>query len=203
MPGDCRSGKLVEISRRRARVLVLIRMLIAALVGAVTVLTATELLFAQTTEPGALQLEAKIPLGDVRGRIDHMAIVLARQRLFVAELGNDSVAIVDLSSGKVIHTIGGLKEPQGVGYVPSMDTLYIANAGDGSVRVFLGPDYAVAGQIDLGDDADNIRVDTATNQLFVGYGRGGLAVIDAKTFRKIADVPLNVHPESFQLDPDG
>jgi hypothetical protein len=36
-----------------------------------------------------VQLEAKIPLGDVRGRIDHMAVDLARHRLFVAALGND------------------------------------------------------------------------------------------------------------------
>jgi len=41
-----------------------------------------------------LQLETKMPLGDVRGRIDHMAVDLKRQRLFVAELGNDSVGIV-------------------------------------------------------------------------------------------------------------
>jgi hypothetical protein len=33
-----------------------------------------------------LQLDAKIPLGDVRGRIDHMAVDLARHRLFVAAL---------------------------------------------------------------------------------------------------------------------
>ena len=45
-----------------------------------------------------LQLEAKISLGEVRGRIDHMAIDLARQRLFVAELGNDTVGIVDLKN---------------------------------------------------------------------------------------------------------
>jgi hypothetical protein len=32
-------------------------------------------------------------------------------------------------------------------------------------------------------------------------GKGGLAVIDAKAFRKIADISLGAHPESFQLDP--
>ena len=46
---------------------------------------------AQQAEPAPLQLEAKIALGDVRGRIDHMAVDLKRQHLFVAELGNDSV----------------------------------------------------------------------------------------------------------------
>src|SRR5205807_3888911 len=102
--------------------------------------------FAQTTD--ALQLEAKIPLGNVSGRIDHMAIDLARQRLFVAELGNNSIGIVDLNNRRIIRNIEGLKEPQGVAYVPSMDTLYVANAGDGSVRLFIGPNHAAAGQID-------------------------------------------------------
>jgi hypothetical protein len=38
-----------------------------------------------------LLLEGKIPLGSVAGRIDHMAIDLARRRLFVAELGNNII----------------------------------------------------------------------------------------------------------------
>jgi hypothetical protein len=59
------------------------------------------------------------------------------------------------SERKVINVIAGLKEPQGVGYVPSSDTLYIASAGDGSVRVFKAGNYEPAWQIDLGDDADN------------------------------------------------
>jgi len=158
---------------------------------------------AQTTEAAALQLEAKIPLGNVNGRIDHMAIDLARQRLFVAELGNNSIGIVDLKARRLIRNIDGLKEPQGVAYVPSTDTLYVASAADGSVRLFIGPGHAAAGQIDLQDDADNIRVDSAANRLFVGYGSGGLAVIDIATSRKVADIPLSVHPEGFQLDPDG
>src|ERR1700722_10409148 len=63
-----------------------------------------------------LQLEGKIPLGAVRGRIDHMAIDLERRRLFVAELGNDSVGVVDLKGGSVLRRISGLREPQGAGY---------------------------------------------------------------------------------------
>jgi hypothetical protein len=154
---------------------------------------------AQTSASLPLQLETKIPLGEVRGRIDHMAVDLPRQRLFVAELENDTVAIVDLKGRQVIHAIAGLSEPQGLGYLPSMETLYIANGRDGSVRAFSGGNYVSAGQIDLGDNSDNVRVDTATNKIFVGYGSGALAVIDANGFRKIADIPLNAHPESFQL----
>jgi DNA-binding beta-propeller fold protein YncE len=135
----------------------------------------------------------------VRGRIDHLAVDLGRKRLFVAELGNDSVGVVDLGAGKLLHRISGLKEPQGVGYVPSVDALYAANRGDGSVRIFRGDDYAAWGRIDLGDDADNVRVDLATNTVFVGYGAGALAAIDPMTRKKIDDIRLDAHPEGFQI----
>ena len=155
--------------------------------------------FSQTPIPSLLELETKIPLGDVKGRIDHMAIDLPRQRLFVAELGNDTVGVVNLNEQKLQHVITELKEPQGIGYVPSSDTLFVTNAGDGSVLLFRGADYAAAGRIDLGDDADNIRVDSVSNRVFVGYGSGALAVIDPATNGKIADISLRAHPESFQL----
>src|SRR5262245_4748958 len=174
---------------------------LAVLVAAATAIIGMVQADAQPVASSPLQLEIKIPLGDVRGRIDHMAIDLQRQRLFVAELGNDSIGVLDLKGGRLIHTIGGLAEPQGVGYVASTDTLYVANARDGVVRMFRGTDYASAGQIDLGDDADNIRVDSATDHVFVGYGKGGLAVIDAKSLRRIVNVALPAHPESFQLEP--
>src|SRR5216683_3115320 len=90
----------------------------------------------------ALVLEAKIPLGQVSGRIDHLAVDLKRQRLFVAELGNNALGVVDLSAGKVLRTIAGLKEPQGVAYVGFADSIYVANARDGSVRVVGGDDLA-------------------------------------------------------------
>jgi hypothetical protein len=53
-----------------------------------------------------LVLEQKIPLGEVSGRIDHLAIDLARERLFVAELGNNSLGVVDLAAGKLLRRIG-------------------------------------------------------------------------------------------------
>jgi DNA-binding beta-propeller fold protein YncE len=136
-----------------------------------------------------LELEAKIPLGQVRGRIDHLAIDVARQRLFVAELGND--------------TVGGLHEPQGVGYEPTTDTLYVANAGDGAVQLYQGADLTPVGRIELGDDADNVRIDASANKVIVGYGSGALALIDPVARKKIGDIKLKSHPESFQISADG
>jgi DNA-binding beta-propeller fold protein YncE len=149
----------------------------------------------------ALQIETKIPLGDVRGRIDHMAADIDRRRLFVAELGNNTVGIVDVGQAKVLQVLGGLKEPQGVGYLPSTDTLYVANGGDGSLLLFQGPNYTASGRIDLGSDADNVRVDQSRQHVVVGYGNGALAVIDDAKRNKIAEIRLPAHPEGFQLDP--
>ena len=46
-------------------------------------------------------LERKIPLGEVSGRIDHLGVDLKRQRLFVADLGNNSLGIVDLAATRI------------------------------------------------------------------------------------------------------
>jgi DNA-binding beta-propeller fold protein YncE len=148
----------------------------------------------------ALQIEAKIPLGDVRGRIDHMAADIDRRRLFVAELGNNTVGIVDVGQAKILQVLGGLKEPQGVGYLPSTDTLYVANGGDGSLRLFQGPNYTANGRIDFRNDADNVRVDQSRQHVVVGYGDGALAVIDGAKTNKIGEIRLPAHPEGFQLD---
>ena len=150
-----------------------------------------------------LSVEEKIPLGDIKGRIDHLAFDRARRRVYVAELGNNSVGIVDVRTRRLIRTVTGFDEPQGIGYEASTDTIYVANAGDGSVRVFSGEDFAALGQIALAGDADNVRIDEKARRVYVGYGSGALAVIDATTRLRLADISLKGHPESFQLDPSG
>src|SRR5215471_8885304 len=158
---------------------------------------------AQNATSPLFELEGKIPLGPVSGRIDHLAVDLTRKLLFVAELGSDSIGVVDIAKGAVLSTIRGFKEPQGIGVEPSTDSVYVANAGDGSVRVLRPDDFAVLGRIELGDDADNIRIDRAQKRIIVGYGKGGLAILEPGSRRKIGDVKLMAHPESFQLDEAG
>jgi DNA-binding beta-propeller fold protein YncE len=155
---------------------------------------------AEPTVP--LVLERTIALQGVAGRIDHLAVDLGRKRLFVAELGNGTVDVIDLAAGTVIRRIEGLKDPQGIAYARSADVLAVASGGDGSVRLFRGAELSPVGKIDLGDDADNIRLDTRTGNLVVGYGSGGLAVIDPANISLVSRIRLVAHPEGFQLDPD-
>jgi len=150
-------------------------------------------------EKPLLMLERRIPLGEVRGRIDHLAVDLKRGRLFVAELENDTVAVIDLQGHKVIQVITGLKKPQGLGYHPLTDSLYVANGGDGTLAIFTGDGYQPVARIQLGDDADNIRVDERGNQILVAYGNGALAMVNPTTRMKVGDIALKAHPESFQI----
>lgn len=169
------------------------------LATALTLVVLGAALPARAAEP--LVLEARIALPDVRGRIDHMAVDVARRRLFVAELGNDTLDAVDLAAGRQWRRIDGLAEPQGVGYAPAADLVAVAGAADGRVRFFHGNDLRPVGAVALGSDADDIRTDPRTGNLVVGYGNGGLAVIDPRTRSKIADIRLAAHPEAFAIEP--
>jgi hypothetical protein len=148
-----------------------------------------------------LVLEQKISLGEVRGRIDHLAIDLARDRLFVAELGNNSLGVVDLAAGKLLRRIGQLDEPQGVACDSA--TVYVADGGDGSVHRFKGPELTPLDTIQLGADADNVRLDPEAGRVVVGYGDGALAFVETASGKPASEIRLPGHPESFQLERRG
>jgi YVTN family beta-propeller protein len=139
----------------------------------------------------------------VEGRIDHLSVDVKGKRLFVAALGNNSVEVLDLATGKKIQSIKNLKEPQGLRFIPETNQLFAACGGDGTCRIYDGRSLQLVGTINLGDDADNVRYDTKTKRVYVGYGDGALAVIDAEKRTKVGDIPLPGHPESFQLETEG
>ena len=146
-----------------------------------------------------LRLSQTIPLSGVKGRIDHRDVDIPNQRLFIAAAGNDSVEIVDLKSDKAIHRITTLQEPQGVLFVPEYKRLFVSNGGDGSVQVFDSDSFRLVQTAKFPDDADNMRYEASEKVVYVGYGSGGLGLINATDGRVVANIPLDGHPESFQL----
>jgi hypothetical protein len=79
----------------------------------------------------------------------------------------------------------------------------VANGGDGECYIYNADTYQLIKSIKMpGADADNVRYDVTSGKILVGYGDGGIAVIDSKTFKQLADVKLPGHPESFQLSAD-
>jgi len=150
-----------------------------------------------------LKLKQTIALPGVEGRIDHFAVDPSGQRLFVCALGNNSLEIIDLRNGERVHSITGLGAPQGVGYAPEVNRLLVANDKGGICKIYDGKSFQTVGELNLEDDADNVRYDEARKKFYVGFGRGGVAVVNAADGKQIASIRLSAHPEAFQLEKNG
>lgn len=154
-------------------------------------------------EPVSLRLTRTIPLPGVKGRFDHFAADATGHRLFVAALGNDTLEVVDVATGTRLRSIAGLHMPTGVAFFPARQEICVANGDDGTVRIFDGTSYTLIRKAGSLDDADNVRFDPKNGAIYVGYGSGALAVLDAGTTQQTARIPLAAHPESFQLETAG
>jgi DNA-binding beta-propeller fold protein YncE len=176
-----------------------IRFLLSKIVFLLALLSAVS---ATGEEGGPLRREKEIPLSGVEGRIDHFSTDEGGQRLFIAALGNGSVEIVDIRKGERIAEIKGLKEPQGVYYDPKTDRLYVATARDGELRVYDGKSFALQGMLEFGSDADNVRYDRKTGDIWVGYGHGGLGIVNSAG-QEVGLISLGSHPEAFLFEETG
>ena len=148
-----------------------------------------------------LQLVDRIPLPGVTGRIDHLAMDTMNNRLFVAALGNNSLEVIDLREGKRIRSIRGLSEPQGVVFLQGPGRLVVSSGGNGACLVFDAKTLEPVTRLDLREDADNLRYHVAGRELFVAYGNGAVGIFNG-SFRKVGDIPLPGHPESFAINRD-
>ena len=182
-----------------------------AIVCLFLVLLAPNVASAQSSE--VLSLDAHIPLPDVKGRIDHFSVDISGSRIFVAAVENHALEVIDLNSGRRVHTIGDLAEPQGVFYDPATNHLFVACGLDGVTKMFDAISFQVLATVKFPDDADNIRYDPRSRGVIVGYagakqlrqrteGTGGLGLIDSSG-KKTGDIVIDAHPESFQLEKSG
>ena len=150
-----------------------------------------------------LQLKQTIPLPGVEGRIDHFDFDPTGDRLFVCALGNNTVEVLDLRKGERVHTISGLGAPQGVVYVPELNRLVIANDNGGLCDIYDVRSFQLIGKLDFKDDADNARYDGAAKRIYVGFGSGGIGIINAADGKQVGSIKLAAHPEAFELEKQG
>ena len=131
-----------------------------------------------------LKLKDTIALEGVEGRIDHFAFDAAGERLFICALGNNTVEALDLRKGERIHSITGLGSPQGIAYIPHLDRLFVANDKGGVLKIYDGKSFQLLGELNFKDDADNLRYDEATKKIYIGFGSGGIGIVNAPKEKK-------------------
>lgn len=166
-----------------------------------SILLASSLIPVSAAQP--MCLLATISLEGVRGRIDHFGADIQGRRLFMSALGNDTVEVFDIRANRRLHTIAGLREPQGTAYAPKVNKLYVANADDGTVDVFDGTTYKLLGELHFSSDADDMRYDATTGRIYVGYGDGAVAAIDLTDDKVLGEIAVPAHPEAYEVAKGG
>src|SRR3984893_6908351 len=105
----------------------------------------------QTNAP--LKQIQSIPLPNVEGYFDHMAVDIQGQRLFIPGEYQRTIEVVDLRAGKVIHSITGLDgNPRKSVYVPETNQLWV-DLGNGKCKAFSGQSYELVKDIQLNPDS--------------------------------------------------
>lgn len=164
---------------------------------------------AQAPPRAPLKLVQTIILPGVSGRIDHQSVDIKGKRFFLGVLGSGKVVVIDLAAGRVVHTITGLRWPQGVLYVPESNLIFVDDGRLDACKVYNGSSYELVRTVSSIPDADDIRYDTEAARTYgfglvdVGYGvgsEGGIRTLDSRNGMPLADIPgLPGHAESFQV----
>jgi DNA-binding beta-propeller fold protein YncE len=171
---------------------------------------------AAAQESPALTPRNPIVLTEVEGRMDHLGVDVKGRRLFATAYDNHTLEVIDLKTGRQVHTIPGLNQPQGAFYDPATNRLFVACGGDGTVKIFDGTTFQLLQSVTLNLDADNVRYDARSQHIVIGYGGekflagtvtrpgggGALAILDTNG-KKTGEIPMDAHPESFQLEKIG
>src|SRR6202521_1728389 len=155
-----------------------------------------------------LKLVQKIPMPNVKGRLDHFGVDLKGQRLFVAALGDNqnTVEVIDLKAGKWISSIPGQSKPQGTFYSVDFNTLFVTNGADGTCKIFRGDTFKLIDSLPLGPDANQVGYDPDTKYLYAGLGdrnAGALAIIDTSTNKHIGDIKTDARPGGITFEKSG
>jgi len=144
-----------------------------------------------------------ISLPNVPNRLDHMAFSAQLKLLVITARNNNSIAFANTTSMKLDKVVRGFSLPNAVGLLNQDTALVVTNGGNGTVSIIDPLQYGSLAKIDLPSNADNMLVDPLASKLYVGYGDGGVAVINTTDWKLAQSVPLIGHPEAMSVEKNG
>jgi DNA-binding beta-propeller fold protein YncE len=153
----------------------------------------------------AMVLTGSVPLEGVKGRFDHFAS--GKGKVFVSGLGNNTVEVIDVFGGTLVHTITGVPGPQGLAFSPEANKLFVASE-KGKLYIYDGDSFKLITTLNFDGGADNLRYDAANKRVYVACGddekNSAIAAVDAMTNKRLDEIyKLGAEPESFQLEKSG
>jgi DNA-binding beta-propeller fold protein YncE len=107
-------------------------------------------------------------------KFDHFGVDLKHGRLFASPETAHTIEVLDIRTGKHIHTIPIGGEAHSILYREDLNRIYVADGGGdgkpGALRILDGASYAPFKTISLLEDADNFGYDPANRHLYVSNG---------------------------------
>jgi YVTN family beta-propeller protein len=156
---------------------------------------------AQTATSG-YKITNKITLGGAGGW-DYVSVDDAAGRLYVSH--GTQVMVVDLKKGALAGTIPNTPGVHGIAVAPDLNKGFVSCGADSSVVVFDLKTLAVTAKVKVtGKNPDAILYDPYKHLVFTfNGGSSNSTVLDAKTDKVIATIPLAGKPEFSQSDGKG
>jgi DNA-binding beta-propeller fold protein YncE len=168
------------------------------------------------TMSGLLRLAETSPLPG-QGYIDHMAVDVKGQRLFISGEDTKSLIVVDLRTGKVIHeakVLGG--NPRKPFYLPETNEIWV-DSGDNTVVGISGTTYEVTKTVVLTGgkgaprrEPDNAAYDPIAHiyyaAIVTGAGNtdGTIEIVDTKAAKLLGSIKMNGNdPGGLSIEPSG
>lgn len=96
-----------------------------------------------------LTLLRTIRVPDVVGDFNVFAVDRSRNHLFVTADRHGTIEMFDLQSGDHLKTIGGVKEPHMLAFIPSKGQLWIGDAGASAIVILDASDFHEVSRISL------------------------------------------------------
>ncbi len=131
-----------------------------------------------------------------------MAYDPSSDHLFVPLGGNDSVAVIDTLTNRMVATLRTGLEPALATYDPYNGLVYVDNHEEDSISVINGTTDTVERTFGVGQGPTSMVVDPVSQHLFVGIGHSRLVeVFNTSTYALLKSIPVGNTPYGMTYVP--
>jgi len=159
---------------------------------------------AAALEPASpLKLIETIPLRDLKGSSNHLAVDAKRQRFFVTAPGEKKVIVVDLQAKKVLRVIENVPAAAAI-FLPDLDVLCVS--GGSGITFFSGDALERSAEVKLDSAVDELQYDSKERHIYAGLmdaAKPGITLINASKRELLTKLKLPAKPQGFVVEANG
>jgi DNA-binding beta-propeller fold protein YncE len=149
-----------------------------------------------------LELVADVPLSGAAARFDYQSLDVANNRLYIAHMDADQLAVFDTKTRSVIATLAGFPRVHGVIIVPELNRVYASATGDHKVLAVDAETLKIISRAGPIHYPDGLAYAPGVKRVFVSDEHGNAdAVVDAITGALVKTIPLGGNAGNTVYDP--